>query len=217
MMSREILIYGAGGAGRDLAFALSLDKNPGTSWKVKGFVDDTEQLWGKKSNDVPVLGGFEILKSYSGNLAVTIVNDPFVRQNLIMRIKKSRNIQFPLVISPHCLISTFIEWGEGCIVGSAYNMISVNIKIGDFVYVHGGNRIGHDVVVEAYTTIYSMAFIGGGAYVGANCVIGSRAVILPKVKIGESSIIGAGSVVNKDIPQRVVVAGVPAKIIRENK
>ncbi len=63
-MSREILIYGAGGAGRSLAFALLLDKNPETSWKVLGFIDDTEHLQGKIVNDVPVLGGFKKLKNY---------------------------------------------------------------------------------------------------------------------------------------------------------
>jgi acetyltransferase-like isoleucine patch superfamily enzyme len=48
-------------------------------------------------------------------------------------------------------------------------------------------------------------------------VIGSGAIILPKVKIGDGSIIGAGSLVSKDIPPKVVAAGVPARSIREIK
>ena len=44
LMSKDILIYGAGGAGRELAFSLSLDKNIDSAWRVKGFVDDTEKL-----------------------------------------------------------------------------------------------------------------------------------------------------------------------------
>jgi len=47
------------------------------------------------------------------------------------------------------------------------------------------------------------------------CWIGANAIILPQVgEIGENSIIAAGSVVTKQVPQNVIVAGNPAKIIR---
>ena len=62
---------------------------------------------------------------------------------------------------------------------------------------------GHD----KETVIY------GPITVGKNCFIGCRTVILPNVKIGDNCIIGAGSVVNKDIPDNTVAAGVPCKVI----
>ena len=46
--------------------------------------------------------------------------------------------------------------------------------------------------------------------------IGSYAMILRGIHIGESAIIAAGAVVTKDVPARCMVAGVPAKIIKEN-
>lgn len=50
---------------------------------------------------------------------------------------------------------------------------------------------------------------------GENCWIGARAIILPTVgKIGDNSVIGASSVVTKDVPDNVVVAGNPARIIK---
>ncbi len=217
LMSREILIYGAGGAGRSLAFALSLDKNPETAWKVSGFIDDTENLQGKIINDVPVLGGFDYLQSYSGNIAVTVVNDPLVRRNLVSRIKKIQNIKFPVVISAHSVFSRYMEWGEGCIVSLTGVSISVNIKLGDFVFISGGTRIGHDTIIGDYTTFFSNITISGGASIGSNCVIGSGAIIMPNRKIGDGSIIGAGTLVSKDFPPNVVAAGVPARIIREIK
>lgn len=51
--------------------------------------------------------------------------------------------------------------------------------------------------------------------VGDNVWIGGGAIILPGVTIGENSVIGAGSVVTKDIPDNVVAAGNPCKVIRE--
>ena len=51
--------------------------------------------------------------------------------------------------------------------------------------------------------------------IGNGCWIGGGAIILPGVSIGDGTVIGAGSVVTKDIPDNVVVAGNPAKIIKE--
>lgn len=51
--------------------------------------------------------------------------------------------------------------------------------------------------------------------IGDNCWLGGRAVICPGVTIGDNVVVGAGSVVVKDVPSNTVVAGNPAKVIRE--
>ena len=213
-MNRPILIYGAGGAGRELASTLSLSNNPNNIWKVNGFIDDTEKLWRVIINDIPVLGGFDYLKNYSGNLAVTIFDYPAIRQGLISKIKKNDRIKFPVLISSTSIVFPNVEWGEGCIVNNL-NTISSNAKLGDFVFVNSRTGVGHDAVIGCFTTIYSGINISGGVSIGSGCVVGSGATILPKVKIGDGSIIGAGSLVSKDVRSGVVVAGVPARVIRE--
>ena len=50
--------------------------------------------------------------------------------------------------------------------------------------------------------------------IGDNVWIGANATILPGVKIGDCSVVAAGALVNKDVPNNVVVAGVPAKIVK---
>lgn len=50
--------------------------------------------------------------------------------------------------------------------------------------------------------------------IGKNVWIGANATVVPGVTIGDGAIIAAGAVVTKDVPQNVIVGGVPAKIIK---
>lgn len=55
--------------------------------------------------------------------------------------------------------------------------------------------------------------IKGSIEIGENAFVGMRCIILPNVRIGKNSIVGAGSVVTKDVPEGVIVAGNPARPI----
>jgi len=213
-MSKSLIIYGAGGGGRELIYLLSLEKDENVRWEVKGFVDDTDNMQIESVTGIPVLGGLEYLADYKGNLALTIFDYPRARRNLVKKLKKNRNILFPSLISSTSITAPDFQKGEGCIVNT-FNYISINVSAGNFVLINGGTQVGHDTKIGSFTTIYSGVTIGGGALLGDCCLIGSGAVILPKVKIGSNSVVGGGAVVVNDVPESVVVAGNPARIIRK--
>ena len=80
------------------------------------------------------------------------------------------------------------------------------IHIGDESYVASGALIfSHDYARGLHTD----------TYIGKQCFIGANAIVMPGITIGDNSIVGAGAVVTKDVPNRCVVAGNPAKIIQE--
>ena len=70
------------------------------------------------------------------------------------------------------------------------------------VHIAENVTIGHRAVVH-------------GALLEAGCLIGIGAVVLNGVKVGRGALVAAGSVVTKDVPAQMLVAGVPAKVKRE--
>lgn len=98
-------------------------------------------------------------------------------------------------------------------------------QIGEALMVHHsvGIVIGHEVIMGSHCEIFQNVTIGSnrkevnGRYmpiIGDNVSIGSGAVVVGPIHIGDNVSIGANSYVDKDIPDNVVVAGIPAKILR---
>jgi len=94
--------------------------------------------------------------------------------------------------------------------------------IGTFTYINAKNGvvIEDNVQIGSHCSIYSISTIDkkeGAVVLKNNCKIGSHSVIMPGLTIGENSVIGACSFVNQDIPDNVIAAGVPAKVISKIK
>jgi acetyltransferase-like isoleucine patch superfamily enzyme len=92
--------------------------------------------------------------------------------------------------------------------------------IGAFTYINAKNGVIIEdfVQVGSHCSLYSISTIDnkkGKIILKKNCKIGSHSVIMPGVTIGENAIIGAFSFVNRDVPDNVVAAGVPAKAIKK--
>ena len=71
-----------------------------------------------------------------------------------------------------------------------------------------GCRIGNNVNVSTNTVL------NGDVIVKENCFIGSSSVVNGQITIEKNSIIGSGTVVIRDVEKNVVMAGIPAKVIR---
>lgn len=89
------------------------------------------------------------------------------------------------------------------------------IKIGDNVTItRGVVFLNHDGGVALFRDEYPGLNNYAKIEVGNNVFLGVNSIIMPGVTIGSNVVIGAGSVVTKSIPDNVVAAGVPAKIIK---
>jgi acetyltransferase-like isoleucine patch superfamily enzyme len=65
-------------------------------------------------------------------------------------------------------------------------------------------------------TISPGANVAGAVTIGEGAYIGMGAIVLDRVTIGAHAVVGAGAVVTKDVPDRVQVMGMPARVIRKN-
>jgi acetyltransferase-like isoleucine patch superfamily enzyme len=105
-------------------------------------------------------------------------------------------------------------------------VIGEHTVIGDSVFLDGrsGLTIGKNVNLGSHVTIYTrqhdidaadFAEVGAPVRIDDYAYIGSHAIILPGVTVGCGGVVGAGSVVTKDVEPYTLVAGVPARFIRE--
>lgn len=148
-----------------------------------------------------------------GNVPIIVTPDiPELRKKLV-GYYLDIGFRFCNLIHPNANVSKYANIGEGVVIQNGVN-ISANVIIEDFVKVNTYANIMHDSRIEKYTTIAPNAVILGGVKISELCYIGSNSTILPEIKIGKKTIIGAGAVVTKDIPQNLVVAGIPARELK---
>lgn len=122
-----------------------------------------------------------------------------------------------VVIPPfYCEYGTHITTGENFFANYNCTLIDVSeIKFGDNCLLGPNVSIytaGHPVHPDTRNSGYEY---GRKVVVGDNVWIGGSVTIVPGVRIGNNVVIGAGSVVTKDVPDNVLAAGNPAKVIRK--
>lgn len=89
--------------------------------------------------------------------------------------------------------------------------------INDFVKTDNLVHIAHNCIIGKKTLITASAQFSGGVIVGESVWIGPNSSIIQKITIGDNSLVGLGAVVTKNVPENTVVAGNPAKRIRDIK
>lgn len=210
MSTNDVVIYGAGGLGREIYDTILSINQVCRTYNVKGFIDDNANL-PSLLNGLPLLGGANILGSLRKNTGIVLaISDPTTRRHLHLSFCK--DFTFLQIIHPTAIVSNFATLGDAVTI-QANCIVAANATIGDGVLINAHSGVGHDAKVGNYCSIMSFCDLTGNSELGDRCFTGTGVKILPNVKIAAESYLGAGSVVFKNVDKKSKLLGNPAKVI----
>lgn len=214
---KDIAIFGAGGFGREVLTLINDINKVEKLWNIVGFFDDRYKK-GDIINGITVLGTTQDLNTWNKEISVVVaIGNPIVRKKIINKIN-NQHVDYPTIIHPTVLIGdpNYVTIGKGCII-CANNIITTNIKIGDFVILNLACTTGHDTIIGNYAAFMPTCNISGEVKINDCVYCGTGVKIINQIEIGENSVIGAGAVVTSSQPDNCTIVGVPAKVIKRNK
>ncbi len=107
--------------------------------------------------------------------------------------------------------------GDHVYIGAATTIDRATLEatvIGNHVKIDNLVHIAHNVVIEDASYIIAGTILGGGVHVGKDCWIAPNVTVKQQLRIGNGSLIGLGAVVVKEVNENTVVAGNPAKFLK---
>lgn len=211
---KKIIIYGAGGFGREIACLINSINTVAKEWNLIGFIDDGIKA-GESNAFGKILGNIDYINSYKEKVALVIpIASPKILRHIIGKLTNP-NIWYPNLISPDVKFHDrgSFKCGKGNIVFSSCR-ISCSVEIGDFNIMNSLVSLGHDVRLGNRNVLNPGARISGDCKIGNDNFFGVYAVALQGLKIGEETRVGASSVVMRNTRDKSVYLGNPAKLIR---
>ena len=159
-----------------------------------------------------------VLTAHAEDIEQMVIDND--RRNSAIPLLDIKNINAR--IEPGCTIREQVEIGDNAVI-----MMGAVINIG--AVIGAGTMIDMGVVLGGRATVGKNCHIGAGTVLAGvvepasavpvivedNVVIGANAVVLEGCRVGEGAVVAAGAVVVSDVPPGIVVAGVPARIIKQ--
>ncbi len=215
---KKLIILGGRGIGM---IAASVANDLGT-YEVLGFLNDFVPVGEKigKYNGYNVLGKSADVQRYLNDEDIYFFIGYVGMKNEKDVFEKITSLgipreKFATLIHPSAIIPKgFCSIGNGVLM-APLSQLSPDTTIEDNCILLPNSFLGHDSTMKRFSHITSNSVVGGNVLIERGAHIGTNATIRENIKIGEFSLVGSGSVVLHDVPENSIVAGNPAKLLRQ--
>jgi len=198
---------------RDLAKQIQHFVTSDNQYEVVGWLDDLETK-GTIVNNVPVLGTTDEaeLLYKNGLFDCVLIGIGYTRFDLrqSMYEKLCNKVPFGTFVHSTCYVDPTSKIGEGCVIYPRC-IIDMNADIHPNVFINWGSGIGHDAIMHSHSFIAANVLIAGLSEVGMRCMIGNGTTFIDHIHVCDDVTIGGGATVVKNITEKGVYVGTPAK------
>lgn len=211
---QDLVIYGAGGLGRELLGLLRALDPDERQWRFKGFIDDSRET-GDPVDGCKVVGGKKTLLSADTPLSVVMgIASPAAKASLYAELAENPHLSFPVLIHPRAYVEPSARLSPGSVV-SPFCFVAVNARLGLCTFLNAAAQIGHDSTLGDFSSVMPSVNISGNVSIGPRTLVGVGARILQGLAVGADSTVAIGSVVLNDVPDQVTVMGYPARVVKK--
>ncbi len=212
---RRIVIYGAGLGAKQL---LEVTRHL-VDIEVVGLIDDNPALAGSQVGGLPVLGGYDRLVDLWDRRAVDGVALSFhseVRRRIHRRLRIETGIEILPLVDPRAIVGHDVRVEAGALI-EAGAVVGPGTVVGEGVIVDVGAVVAHDCRLGPFSHLSPGCHLSGVVHLVENVLVGAGASVNSTVTVGRNVIITPGAAVMNDIPDDVIVGGVPAKVIGKSR
>ena len=203
-----LAIYCSGDAGRDILNLVQKENK----WEKIIFIDDVVDSREVCGVDVY---RFAELESLRGNVEIAIGNgEPTNRKKLFEKIKDA-GYPIATIVAKSANIQSGAQIGEGCILYDC--VVATDAMIHANTVVGGGSAVGHGDVIGENCVIGARVFIAGNCQIGDLVYIAPGALLKDRIRVGDFAIISMGAVVLRNVKEKSIMIGNPAKRIGMNE
>ena len=208
----RVLIISAGGHAQVIADVLLRMREDGADLMPVGYLDDNPALTGQRLLGLRVLGAIDHLSAVAHDALIVAIGDNATRQHIFERLH-TQSERFVVARHSSAVIAPDVRIGPGSMICAGV-VVNPGSVIGANVILNTGCTVDHHNRIGNHVHIAPGVHLGGDVNIGEGTLVGIGATVMPQRRVGDWSVVSAGALVHADLPDRVVAAGMPARVIR---
>ena len=203
-------MYGYGRHGLEVEELARVINSKENRWENIIFIDDASN----KIDNEKIFSFEDIICKYSSKDIEFMVGlgEPVIREKIYNKVK-DKGYSFAILVHPSASVAESAVLEEGTMV--SYNaFVSIKAHLHTNTLIQPMASVHHECKVGRNSVVSTSAVMGGNSSLGYNSFIGLGASVKQGISVGNGSVVGMGTVVIKNVSDRVMVVGNPARPIK---